>query len=78
MATRAEKLVRRTERALEEEGIETHHGGGGKLGLLILCVGLVWLAITQGWIPKDWPTWPVVLIAAGVILLLTRSRHHAH
>jgi hypothetical protein len=45
-----------------------------RLGALLVAVGLVWLAITIGWIPNGWYHsgffWPVVIILVGLWIVI--------
>ncbi len=45
-------------------------------GVFLVLVGVVPLAVSQGWIPDDlrwWELWPLILVGAGVGLLLRRT-----
>ncbi|REJ37882.1 MAG: hypothetical protein DIU84_02835, partial [Bacillota bacterium] len=50
---------------------------------MLVAAGLLWLAVTQGWVRPDWAAihavlsrilawWPLLLVAAGAGILLTR------
>src|SRR5258705_11151382 len=45
-------------------------------GLFLITLGIVLLAVRQGWVSSDvaaraWQLWPLLLVAGGVSLLLT-------
>ena len=47
-------------------------------GVFLVILGLVPLAVTQGWVPRDtvaraWELWPLILIGAGIGLILSRT-----
>ncbi len=72
---KAEKLVRRAKKEAEKES-GVHETGGLNFGLLLVIIGVVWLAINQGWIPANWSLlWPIIVIALGLWLMLAKKRH---
>ncbi|MFC1728560.1 hypothetical protein ACFLZ7_03795 [Nanoarchaeota archaeon] len=74
---RSETLARkaRLEAAKEMKVGKVHTSGGGNFGLFVLLVGLVWLAVEQGWIPSGWPIWPIIVIIVGLWLMMGRKKH---
>lgn len=55
---------------------EKHSRRGSKfefLGLLLVVIGLLFLADEMNWFRWDIPFWPVVLIALGLYFLLWRD-----
>jgi hypothetical protein len=46
--------------------------GGLFFPLLILAIGIYWLAIEMGWLTVELPFWPTVLIIIGAYWVISR------
>jgi len=63
-------------------GRRRHRPSWGRIiiGIVILLLGIYFLAKNTGWIPADmkiWGiVWPCILIVAGIMLILKRRRRH--
>jgi len=44
------------------------------LGLILVLIGVIWLAKDMGWIPENLPLLPISVIIVGLILLFKKSK----
>ncbi len=51
-------------------------GGGIGFALIVLIIGIIWLARDMGWIDTNVSLWPILLIVLGVYWILKKLLFH--
>jgi len=63
-----------TSQSEKQESCCRHHRHGSFWGIVLVALGLVFLADNLGWVCWDLPFWPVVMIIGGAYLIYTSGR----
>ena len=64
------------EEAAKEMRLAKKHPEGGGFGYFLLLIGVIWLAVDQGWIPEEWPIIPIVIIVLALWIILASKKKH--